>query len=374
MGYIYPIMRFLYVTSFRKTSGLANRFQVMSMAKAFLATLKENFFFGAASFEDPKNQIRVFNFGEVKSYFLAFRVIKFCRKNKITHIFCREPRLLFFIIVWNMLFFRLKIKTIYEIHELVSNGFQRKFFERFLAGRVDLNIMLTKYMAEEYAKKYHLPPEKIMVASDAVDLSIFDIPAGKEEMRKKYNLPLDKKIIGYFGRFKTMGMDKGITDTLKALKNLPEDIVFLAQGGKQRDRDEYQAQALELGVSGRVIFVEHFDQSILAEYQKAADILLMPFPWQKHFAYYASPLKMFEYMAAKRPVIATDLPSTREVLDGSTAVFVPPGDPEKLALAVKTLLADPQKQENLVKAAFEKVQNYTWEKRVNRILEQVKIL
>ena len=363
-------MRLLYATSFQKTSGLANRFQVMAMAKAFEENLSENFYFSASDFSDPNGKIKVKNFGTAKSFSLAFKVLKFCKKEKITHVFCREPRLLFFIILWNSLFFRLDIKTVYEIHELAGTP-RQKFFEKFLAGRVDLNILLTQKMAEEYGKEYKISNKEILVLPDAVDLEIFDIKVGKMEMREKYNLPQNKKIIGYFGRFKTMGMDKGLSDILKSLRNLPEDFVFLAMGGKHRDRDEYEKEAKDLGVLDRVIFVEQFEQKILSEYQKAADVLLMPFPWTKHFAYYMSPLKMFEYMASKRPIIATDLPSVREILDESTAVIIKPNNPEELSEAVKDLIYDRDKSEKLVETAFEKVKNYTWQKRVEKILSKI---
>lgn len=362
-------MKLLYTTSFEKTSGLANRFQVMAMSKAFKNSLGKDFFFGASDFEDPKGQIKVINFGTSKSFFLSFKILKFVKKEKIDYIFCREPRLLFFIHILNSLFFHLKVKTIYEIHELASKNIRQKFFEKKLAKMVDFNILLTGHMAEEFKKKYKVLDNKITVLSDAVDLEIFDVNVSKDEMRIKYNLPQDKKIIGFFGRFKTMGMDKGISDILESMKNLPNDIVFLAMGGKRRDREEYEEKAEEIEVKDRVIFVEQFEQNILAEYQKAVDILLMPFPYTNHFAFYMSPLKMFEYMASKRPIIATDLPSVREILDKETAVLVPPGDPEKLGEVIIDLLLNPEKGQKLANNAYEKVKNYTWEKRVERILK-----
>jgi glycosyltransferase involved in cell wall biosynthesis len=95
----------------------------------------------------------------------------------------------------------------------------------------------------------------------------------------------------------------------------------------------------------------------------------MPFPWTTHFAYYMSPLKMFEYMAAKRPIIATDLPAIREILDDKMAIIIPPGDPEALAEAVKRLLDDPIQAEKLSDQAYAKVQEYTWAKRVLAIVD-----
>ena len=168
-----------------------------------------------------------------------------------------------------------------------------------------------------------------------------------------------------------MDMDKGISDILRALLELPADIIFLAMGGKKRDRDEYVRLAKELGVDQRMIFVEQFSQEILAEYQKAVDIFLMPFPWTEHFAYYMSPLKMFEYMASKRPIIASDLPSIREVLDEKKACIVEPSNPQSLAERIMQLIDDPKYAERISLGAYQEVQKYTWEKRVEKILNTI---
>ncbi|MEK7551807.1 MAG: glycosyltransferase family 4 protein [Patescibacteria group bacterium] len=364
-------MKLLYATSFEKTSGLANRFQVLAMARSFGKVLDKNFILGAASFEDKKDDILIHNFKTTKSSILAWRVLKFVRKNNIKVVYSREQNLLFFLVIFNALFFRLPVKVVYEVHT-IQKTLRGNILDWFLGRFIFLHVFLTDHLKQAYVRKYKLSEtSKIVVAHDGVDISTFDVNISKQEAREKYNLPQDKKIIGYFGRFKTMGMDKGISDILKALKNLPTNIVFLAMGGKKRDREEYEIQAQNLGVRDRVIFVEQFEQHILAEYQKAVDIFLMPFPDTEHFRYYMSPLKMFEYMAAKRPIVTTNLPSIREVLNETTAMIVPPGNPAKLEQAINYLLDNPKIGEELSRLSFLKVSQYTWEERCRIILEVI---
>ena len=98
----------------------------------------------------------------------------------------------------------------------------------------------------------------------------------------------------------------------------------------------------------------------------------MPFPYNQHYAYYMSPLKMFEYMAAKRPIIASDLPSVCEVLNKENAILVKPDNPESLAQGIKKILEDKELANKMSYQAFSDVENYTWHKRVENILNFIK--
>ena len=93
----------------------------------------------------------------------------------------------------------------------------------------------------------------------------------------------------------------------------------------------------------------------------------MPFPDIPHYRNHISPVKMFEYMASKRPIIATDLPTIREVLYESTAIIVPPGNPEALAAAVRKLRENSTGGKACALRAYENVRRYTWDVRMQRV-------
>ena len=82
---------------------------------------------------------------------------------------------------------------------------------------------------------------------------------------------------------------------------------------------------------------------------------------------------MFEYMAGKRPIIATDLPSVREVLNENNAILVKPDDPEGLARGIKEALDDKELTKEIADQAFQDVEEYTWKRRVERIIEFIEI-
>jgi len=86
--------------------------------------------------------------------------------------------------------------------------------------------------------------------------------------------------------------------------------------------------------------------------------------------YFTSPLKLFDYMAAGVPIVASDLPALREVLtDEENALLVPPGEPDGLARAIERLLGDPALADCLRGRAFADVAAYTWDRRAERIIE-----
>src|SRR3989339_592216 len=247
------------------------------------------------------------------------------------------------------------------------------FFKKRLM-RFFKKIIVVPYRIADLYNKWGIKKENILVAPNGVDLSVFDLNINKEEALKKINLEklINKNILVYTGSFKTKGVEKGMGDILKAMKELDRDTVFVAAGGDDRDIDDYQKQARELKIEERVYLFGRQKQSDLAVYQKAADCLLMPFPDIAHYRLFMTPMKMFEYMASKRPIISSDLPSVRKVLNERNCFFCKPGDPHDLADKINKLLSEKESAQSIADRAFRDAQDYTWNKRAGRIINFIK--
>ncbi|MDP2669386.1 MAG: glycosyltransferase family 4 protein [bacterium] len=368
-------MKFIYATSISYPSGLANRMQILAMSKALGEKMGNNFWLGGQNIKMDGANFQILNFKTAKSYLLAPKYLKFAKKNNADIVYCREPKLLLFLCIFGKIS-GTKVKFAYEVHRIIDDNFLNQIAEKILSSFVDKYIFVTKHLADMYLEKYGLDKKQIFVAPDGVDLKIFDIGASKEEARTKLDLPQNMKIIGYCGRYKTMGEDKGFFDILEALKLLPQNVIFVAMGGKPRHVAEYQKVADDMGLSGRAFFRGHYTQDIVALYQKAFDVLLMPFPANlptgrqaTHYSYYMSPMKMFEYMASKRPIIASDLPSTREVLNESNSVLVEAGNPKALADGIKKVLDNPALAQKISAQAYEDSKKYEWGVRAENIIK-----
>ena len=258
----------------------------------------------------------------------------------------------------------------YECHSLMKYTWLLKILSR----PIKKIIVLTQGIKSTFISLGH-EEKDIMIGPDAVDIEKFDLDLNMEQARVKLNLPQEKKILGFTGSFTTMNQDKGIKDILRALKIIIPDeknILFIAIGGNKKDMDFYQRMADEMEVGQYVKLVSKVSQEEVAVYQKAFNILLMPFPHSRHYAYFMSPLKMFEYMVSGRVIVTSDLPSIREVLNENNCLFCQPDDPASLAMAIikadNKILAD-----KLSAQAYQDVKNYTWEKRARNIINFIKI-
>ena len=258
-------------------------------------------------------------------------------------------------------------KVVLELHSLPK---RIRPFHRHIWKRANKLVVLTSFIKERLIEN-GIPENKIIVAHDGVDLSKFDIDISKENARRKLNLPQGKKLIGYVGMLRTLGMEKGIGTALEAFSGLnsPNAILVLV-GGYQSDIDFYKQKGKILGIESRLIFIGRVSHNLIPIYLKAFDALIAPFPKNEHYSFFMSPLKIFEYMASKRPIIATKLLSLTEILKDS-ALLVEPEHATELQEGIGTILDDEALAENLADKAFERVLEFTWQKRAKNILHEI---
>lgn len=162
---------------------------------------------------------------------------------------------------------------------------------------------------------------------------------------------------------------KGVDVLLDALSRLPRSRGLIVGGHEtEPDLGRLKAFAEHLGIASRVTFTGLVPPSRVPELLQTADVLALPNPASAISTQFTSPLKLFEYMAARRPIVASDLPAVREVLSHeATALLVPPADPAALASAVQRLAGDRPLAERLARAALAAVQEFSWDRRAERI-------
>lgn len=178
--------------------------------------------------------------------------------------------------------------------------------------------------------------------------------------------PASPPVIGYAGHLYAW---KGVDVLLEALASLPAARGLIVGGhASEPDLARVTALAHRLGIADRVTFTGLVEPGRVAALLRQADVLALPNPSSAISTRFTSPLKLFEYMAAERPIVASDLPSIREVLHHEVdALLVEPGNPAALASGIERLLSDPALGAGLAAAARAAVAHYSWDRRAERL-------
>jgi glycosyltransferase involved in cell wall biosynthesis len=262
-------------------------------------------------------------------------------------------------------------RLFWEVHSLSADPRKRQV-QAELARQIGGALTVTRHMAEMLIG-LGVPPERVLVAPDGFRASRFAGMPSRAEARATYGLPQDAFIVGYMGRLQTLNMDKGVGDVIRAIARQPErPLHLLLVGGPGDMAAAYRAEWQALGLPPeRFHALGHLPAAEVPRALAAFDVNTMPFPWTEHFAYYASPIKLFEYMASGRAIVATDLPSTAEIVTHEeTALLVPPSNVDALAAALARLHADAALRERLAANARQVVYaRYTWAARARAILD-----
>ncbi len=216
---------------------------------------------------------------------------------------------------------------------------------------------------------YHFALGEVVISPNGVDLERYANLPEPAAARRALGLP-EALTAGYTGH---LYAGRGMGLLLELARRFPQ-VSFLWVGGRPEDVSAWRQRLADEKI-GNVSLAGFVPNSRLPLYQATAEILLMPYERQivgssgGDSAAYASPMKMFEYMACGRAIVSSDLPVIREVLDETSAVFCPPEDPEAWSRALQSLISDPSRRANLARRAQEAVEHYTWIERARRALE-----
>lgn len=239
---------------------------------------------------------------------------------------------------------------------------------RWTAPRLEGIVTITDSIRRFYLD-LGVPAEQLLTAPDGVDLARYAELPGQAAARAQLGLPAERPLVCYTGQLYRW---KGVHTLIAAMAALPNALLCLV-GGAPAELAETEALVGELKLTN-VVLVGHVAPDQVPLYQAAADVLVLPNTARAAISReHTSPLKLFEYMAAGRPIVASNLPSLREVLrHGENGWLVPPDDPTALARGSQRVLGEPALAAGLAAQAQRDVQVCTWEARAGRILDFVK--
>jgi glycosyltransferase involved in cell wall biosynthesis len=264
-----------------------------------------------------------------------------------------------------------KLPVIYEVHDRPSGRVGPRLYRRIvLASGKKRLLVITEALRQRLEEQFGLPlpPEVAQIAPSGVDLERYTELPDAIAARRTLGLP-ERVTVGYTGHFYA---GRGVEMLLRLAQHFPQ-AQFVWVGGQPEHVEHWRKELNTQGLNN-VLLTGFVENSKLPLYQAAADILLMPYARSVAVsgggdtADVCSPMKMFDYMAAGRAIISSDLPVLHEVLNEQNAVFCPPDDPAAWEQALESLLANTARRDALAAQARRDVQDYTLQERARRAL------
>lgn len=163
---------------------------------------------------------------------------------------------------------------------------------------------------------------------------------------------------------------KGVETLVQALPLVSGGAQLHIVGGTPARIEELRILARSCGVENRVVFHGPVAPGKRFDYMHRADICLLPLTATGIGSRHTSPIKLFEYMAAGRPIVVADVPATRAIVTPNVhALIAEVGNPGAFAEAINTLLANPALRARLGAAARQRAHDFTWDSRGRKIAE-----
>jgi len=227
-------------------------------------------------------------------------------------------------------------------------------------------VTITAALARELERRWG-PRDRLAVVPDGARVSTDVGPGSASPDPTSVSHPSPTPFtIGYAGHLYPW---KGVDLVIEAVAALTETRGLIV-GGHEREPDlaRVKAFAEALDCLPRVTFTGLIAPADVAGRLRECSVLVLPNPASAISREFTSPLKLFEYMASDRPIVASDLPSLREVLrHEENALLVEAGNPQALVAAIDRIRQDPALGERLARQAAEDVRAYTWGRRAERL-------
>ena len=247
----------------------------------------------------------------------------------------------------------------YDIHDYPTRNW---FFRRVLTRARGFSVQ-TRGKVTALTHAFGIPAERIVAWPNGTDVERFRDLVPLSQARERLGIPRDRAVALYTGSLQHW---KGVDTLVRAAALLPGNFRTYIVGG---DADEI-APLQGLAPHAAITFVGKRPWREMPLWLAAADILVLPNTGREEISRsWTSPMKLFEYMASGRPIVASDIPSIREIVDAATVFLAAPDDPQAFASAIEMAASGTADASTRARRAQAEATRYTWTARAEVILE-----
>jgi len=240
-----------------------------------------------------------------------------------------------------------RIRCVVEVIDPDFCVFQLKFADRILAYTRDI-----------------IPKDcqtKVVLTHAGVDVELFK-PSNSDYIKERLGIK-DKRVVVYVGEISEWHGADLLIDIAEKI----DDIVFLMIG---KNLELLREEVEKRNLSEKFIFAGFVKHEDVPKFISAADVAIAPYRKTKDMKkFYFSPIKIFEYMACGKPVVASDLEIIRDIISANRCgLLAKPGDAKDFASKIEVLLRDEKMRERMAKNGRKAVSKYTWDSVADAIL------
>jgi len=236
--------------------------------------------------------------------------------------------------------------------------------ERYLFTTADHVVVVSQELGE-YVLRI-APSARLSVVPNGVRIERFETGGEAGDWRSRFGADGSSDfVVGFLGHVRPWHGVELLVDAVGEL-GTQSGVSLCVVGVKPELRPGLEERARERGLEGRFRCLDPVPHAAAPRVLQAMDVLVAPYPRLERF--YFSPIKLFEYMAAGRPIVASAIGQVQEILEHErTALLVPPGDSQALAGALRRLREDPALGARLGDAARAAALAHTWSHRIHAV-------
>ncbi len=304
---------------------------------------------------------------------LFFNLYFYCKKKKVDAFYARQSDFSFMPLILSKYF---GIPYFVEVNGLIIDEMMMfkksklklnitRFSEKLGYKHAMKIIAVTRGIKKGLIELYDVPDEKIIVVENGANTDLFR-PMDKGDAKKALNLDQKLKYIGFVGNLAPwQGVDYLIYSAPLIISAFPETRFLIVGDGKLRN--EWIQLAKKIGVYDKFNFTGSVPYKSVPLYINASDVCVV---YKKPIKSGYSPLKLYEYLACGKPVVASRVDGFEIIERQEAGILVKPENPEELAEAIIRLLKDGKLKEKIGMNGREYViKNHSWEAIGRKIAE-----
>lgn len=237
-----------------------------------------------------------------------------------------------------------------------------RYLERKMLYLADEIITVSGSLRESVAA-FGINKGQIHVVHNAIDPDVFDAAVSPENIVRRYNLE-EKIVIGFVGSFARYHGVHILLEIAESLEN-KYDIHFLMVGQNVHGPDNFAEEVLTSQLAPMFTFTGEVPHSEIPLYIAAMDIAIIP-----DFNTYGSPMKLFEYMAMGKAIVAPDVRPIKEIVEeGKTALIFERKNSIRAVKCIEALIRDKELRKKLgIRARNVVLNSHTWDQNAKRIV------